>query len=93
MNKTNGEFDSEEMLKLRIKQNKCECREHTKGDYRPEHGRSSITIICPFCNEHIKAYVMSLNGCGKRCSCGVMHSSRGYSFDDKNIYGNKEKFS
>ena len=29
-------------------------------------------IVCPFCSETVKAYLWSLSGGGKRCTCGAM---------------------
>lgn len=37
-----------------------------------EMGRSRITIVCPFCGEHVVAYRWSLAGSGKRCGCGAL---------------------
>lgn len=39
---------------------------------RPENGRTSIGLECPFCFEVVKAYVWSLPN-GKRCPCGAFH--------------------
>lgn len=52
-----------------------------------EHGRSSIDIQCPFCNEVTRAYVWSLAGHGKRCenpSCrAIFHYTTMLAFKDR----------
>ncbi len=67
-----------------------EKREHIKyqGISRA-NGRSTCDIECPFCGITIKAYIWSLAGGGKRCDCGVMHTSFNVTRDDKNIYGGR----
>ena len=44
-----------------------------------EHGRSTIILECPFCNEKVEAYIWSLRGCGKKCICGAKFLSSTYS--------------
>jgi len=57
-----------------------EKKEHSTYGYRSEHGRSSVTLICPFCGSHVTAYVWSLRGGGKKCpTCGALHYGSGYS--------------
>lgn len=49
------------------------------GESRPyeilsEHtavGRSSVTMLCPWCDREVTAYTWSLAGSGKRCECGA----------------------
>ena len=48
-----------------------EVREFTVVDEKREMGRSSVDIKCPFCGDVTKAYLWSLAGSGKKCSCGV----------------------
>ena len=50
-----------------------EYRTNYFSSYVAEFGRSSIQIECPFCKVVCWAYVWSLVGHGKRCSCGAMH--------------------
>lgn len=40
-------------------------------------GRTQITLVCPCCGAEVTAYVWSLAGSGKRCSCGALHTSYG----------------
>lgn len=71
-----------------------EVRQHSAGSYQGfRDGRTTIRIICPFCNAKILAYLWSLAGCGKRCDCGVIHYHGFISVDDKNKFGgfNKEE--
>ena len=67
-----------------------ELREHKKYYGISRFGTSTCEIICPFCKETIIAYIWSLAGCGKRCYCGVIHSSFNITRDDKNIYGGRQ---
>ncbi|MDD3236828.1 MAG: hypothetical protein PHV37_01865 [Candidatus Gastranaerophilales bacterium] len=51
-----------------------------------EHGRSTIILNCPFCNNKVEAYKWSISGCGKKCSCGAKFYicySRGYVCEKK----------
>lgn len=48
-----------------------------------EMGRSSIDIRCPFCNAVVTAYIWSLAGHGKKCTCGAMHSYYGFTTPPK----------
>lgn len=34
-------------------------------------GRTQVAITCPFCNARVIAYLWSLCGSGKRCTCGA----------------------
>ena len=43
-----------------------------------EHGNSRFDITCPFCNRTVTAHKLSIAGCGKKCSCGAIHSWKGY---------------
>lgn len=36
-------------------------------------GKSTIKIRCPYCDATVVAYVWSLAGSGKRCTCGAIH--------------------
>ena len=53
-------------------------REHTRTDGRSSVGRSVVYITCPFCGEECTAYMWSLAGSGKRCTCGAKHTAYGY---------------
>jgi hypothetical protein len=45
-------------------------RYHIISDHR-EMGLSRITLECPWCCEYVIAYIWSLAGSGKRCTCGA----------------------
>jgi hypothetical protein len=49
---------------------KKEIIEFCKG--KSEHGKSTIIIRCPFCNNEVVAYVWSYAGSGKKCNCGAL---------------------
>lgn len=36
------------------------------------HGRSTMMVKCPFCEEEFEVYIWSFAGSGKRCSCGAL---------------------
>jgi len=42
-----------------------------------EMGKTRIEVVCPFCKGHLIAYVWSLNGSGKKCSCGAKMDGSG----------------
>lgn len=42
-----------------------------------EMGKTRIEVKCPFCSAHLIAYVWSLNGSGKKCSCGAKMDGTG----------------
>lgn len=42
-----------------------------------EMGRSRVTAECPYCGEHLKVYLWSLAGGGKRCPCGALITKYG----------------
>lgn len=44
---------------------------------RSEMGRSTVDIECPFCKDVVTAYLWSLAGSGKRCTCGAKFGSTG----------------
>lgn len=56
---------------------------HTVIDGNSEHGKSTITIQCPFCGSESVAYLWSLAGSGKRCECGALHDYFGYTTPKK----------
>jgi hypothetical protein len=57
----------------------AERREHERTDgYSVASGRSHCYITCPFCGESVKAYLWSLAGGGKRCTCGALHDNYGH---------------
>ena len=54
-------------------------RMHRTYNYVQRFGRGTVKIVCPFCDDHVTAYVWSLNGGGKKCSCGALHTGMGIS--------------
>lgn len=54
-----------------------EERTWTQLWHRSSFGKTRIGIRCPFCEAEVVAYVWSLAGGGKRCSCGAMFSAYG----------------
>lgn len=56
---------------------------HVKYGYSAEFGRANCQIKCPFCQTVVTAYVWSLAGGGKKCSCGALHGSFGITFAPK----------
>lgn len=36
------------------------------------HGRSTMMVKCPFCEEEVKVFIWSFAGSGKRCSCRAL---------------------
>lgn len=58
----------------------CERREYRGINYRSAMGKSTVDIICPFCNSQTVAYIWSLSGGGKRCTCGALFGSRGVAY-------------
>lgn len=45
--------------------------EHPFYNGQSEHGRSTMFVICPFCNEELEVYIWSFYGCGRICECGA----------------------
>ena len=68
-----------------------ETRDYKVISRRAEFGRTSILIECPFCLGRVRAYLWSLSGCGKRCSCGAMFCSIGYATKEKDDGKRKRK--
>ena len=67
----------------KIHLSKAESRVHLCTNYRGFHGKSSVIIECPFCGDRVIAFVWSLAGSGKRCTCKeVIHHTR-ISFRDR----------
>ncbi len=70
-----------------------EFRDRDQGNYpnytvvsetsRPR-GQSSIDIKCPFCSTVVEAFLWSMAGGGKRCTCGAKHHKWGYSVPPEN---------
>lgn len=54
-----------------------ERRAYRSYDEIREMGRSRVTVVCPWCDAHVVAYLWSLAGGGKRCTCGVMFTGKG----------------
>lgn len=52
--------------------------------WRPQMGRSTARMLCPFCDGELIAYLWSLPN-GKRCQCGAILFGRGlaYHFKDR----------
>jgi len=69
--------------------------EATDKEYRvvarySDHGKTRVTIECPFCEEYVTAYVWSLCGGGKRCTkCKALFGSFGLAYQWKNLVENK----
>lgn len=64
--------------------NVCDAREWEGFKGGEQHGRSYLYINCPFCSTRIKAFIWSLCGCGKRCTCcGAMFGSDGTAYKKK----------
>jgi len=42
-----------------------------------EHGKTRVEVKCPFCQSRMTAYLWSLAGSGKKCSCGAKMDSTG----------------
>lgn len=49
-----------------------ESRPWIEVSRRPENGKTSIGLECPFCYAIVQAFVWSLPN-GKRCTCGAFH--------------------
>jgi hypothetical protein len=62
-------------LHLNAKNQVIEVRTSETYGYRGDFGRASIMIICPFCKAHLRGYIWSLAGGGKKCSCGALHGT------------------
>ena len=56
---------------------RLEQREHTRRDGPSTMGRTVVYITCPFCKDEVRAYLWSLSGGGKVCTCGAKHASFG----------------
>jgi len=41
-----------------------------------EFGRAKGVLQCPFCNSMVEFYIWSISGGGKKCYCGVLHTTR-----------------
>lgn len=51
-----------------------------------KHGKSTIKIVCPFCDTKFFAYIWSLAGIGKRCpDCGAMFGSGGVAYKRRDL--------
>ena len=61
-----------------------DTKQYTVTACRPDaNGRTVVYIKCPYCGAEVRAYVWSLAGCGKRCSCGVKFNGFGTATKDK----------
>jgi hypothetical protein len=54
-----------------------ECRPYETFNPISEMGQSRVTAECPYCGRHLKVYLWSLAGCGKRCPCGALITKHG----------------
>lgn len=57
--------------------NDTEIKQHTRTGAVSSFGKSYTFITCPFCGEETKAFLWSLAGSGKKCTCGVIHTGYG----------------
>ena len=57
-----------------------ETRDFAIEGGRSAPGRSTVVILCPYCNAHVTAYLWSLAGGGKRCECGALFGSTGNAY-------------
>lgn len=48
-----------------------------------DEGVQIFTIECPFCKDHMTAYIWSLRGSGKRCDCGAKITGWGSAYHVK----------
>lgn len=64
-------METREIL-IKGKRVKCEIRASLPAyQGRSEFGRSTKTVVCPFCKDEIEVYLWSFAGCGKNCDCGA----------------------
>jgi len=57
-----------------------ETKQHERSRTYSQFGTSYCYIKCPFCGAEVRAYVWSLAGGGKKCTCGALHGSYGMTF-------------
>jgi len=55
-----------------------ERRQYTSFNHRSRFGKSSVDIECPFCRAITTAFIWSLSGSGKKCTCGALHGGWGF---------------
>jgi hypothetical protein len=67
-----------------IQNTKTESAVHQRTGVYSAFGRSHCYITCPFCQAETKAFVWSLAGGGKRCSCGALHTNLGLTYRKRN---------
>jgi len=72
-------FDRTRIVKGKKYKQQVEVKDNKMYNYIKRFGRSSCLILCPFCNQEIIAFIWSLAGSGKKCTCGVLHTT-GQSF-------------
>lgn len=58
----------------------CEEKDYAAYEGKKEHGKSTMIIVCPYCESHVTAYKWSLCAGGKRCGCGALFGSRGIAY-------------
>lgn len=46
-----------------------------RNKWTQQAGKTTVEVLCPFCGTWVRAYVWSLAGCGKRCSCKALLGS------------------
>lgn len=50
-------------------------------------GRAAVYIKCPFCDTWITAYLWSIAGGGKRCTCGAFFNAYGTAYQWRDLVG------
>ena len=57
---------------------KCEQRAYIARTGTSEHGRSTLLITCPFCDQEVTVFIWSFRSVGKSCGCGALIDSVGF---------------
>jgi len=58
-----------------------ECREHhTSGKWKDSSGKQKMAVQCPYCDSITNVFISSFVAAGKKCKCGVLHASNGFSY-------------
>lgn len=70
-----------DLINLFVAYNYNEGKHHSRtGRYSEASGRSYCYITCPFCLARVKTFIWSLCGGGKKCDCGAIHTSMGFTY-------------
>lgn len=64
---------------------RCEARDSKTISHTSEMGRSRVKLECPFCGAWVTAFLWSLSGSGKRCTCGAIARATGRFFRVKEV--------